>query len=478
MRPLARTGVALALVLGAAACSVGPEWMRPQTAAPAAWTEPPADSAVAWPSAEWWRGFGSGELDALIMAAQANNTDIAAAAARIAQADARARIAGAALYPEITGGADARRAYTGRANSLTGRSRTTVSYGATAAASYEIDFWGRNRAALTAAEALALASRFERETVAITVTSNVAATYFRILAFQDRLAIAHDNLANAERVLGVVQARVDAGAASDLELAQQRTVVANQRAALPPLEQQLRQSANALSVLLGAPPEAVAVRGGSLDMLRFPAVAPGLPSELLARRPDIANAEALLRSANADIRAARAALFPSIDLTGQGGFESVALASLFNSAGFFYSLVAGLTQPIFSGGRLEGQVELSQARYEELLQTYRATVIAAFADTEDALVALRQLARQQTLQEQAVAQAQRAFELADARFRAGAVDLLTVLDAQRSLFSARDQFVQIRSARLQALVSLFRALGGGWTPGEIPALSGAGQGAE
>jgi outer membrane protein, multidrug efflux system len=293
--------------------------------------------------------------------------------------------------------------------------------------------------------------------------ANVGTTYFSVLEFRDRLAIARDNLANAENVLAIVEARFNNGAASALDLAQQRTVVANQRAALPPLEQQLRQTENALAILLGQTPDALTIATGSLANVVLPDIAPGLPSELLNRRPDVANAEAQLIAANADINTARAQLFPSIQLTAQGGFASTALSSLFDGPGLFWSLVASVTQPIFEGGRLSGQVDLTEARYEELVQVYRGAVINAFRDTEDSLVAIRQLAEQQTLQEEAVRQAQTAFELADTRYRGGLDTLLNVLDAQRTLFQARDTLVQVRSARLQATVSLYRALGGGWS---------------
>lgn len=453
-----------AVALATAGCSIGPDYIRPEAPVPAAWRTTAPDEAVTWPSPEWWRGFGSPTLDDYILRAQRNNTDITGAAARVLQAVARARIAGANLLPSLDAGADVARSYTGGGTgSGSGRgSQTRTSYSASIAASYELDVWGRNRAALASAEALVLSSQYDREAVALTITADVATLYFQILELQDRLAIARDNLANAEQVLAVVEARVANGAASPLELAQQRTVVANQRASIPSLEQQLRQAENLLAVLLGEAPDAVAVPAGTLDAISIPTVAPGIPSELLTRRPDIRNAEAQLIAANADIKVARAALFPSIPLTGQAGFESLALSSLFDSGGFFYSLFAGVTQPIFQGGRLSGQVDLTEARYEELVQVYRQTVINAFSDVENALVAIRQLDRQQALQEEAVEQAQLAFELADARYRAGAVDLLTVLDAQRTLFQARDQLVQIKSDRLQATVSLFRALGGGW----------------
>lgn len=444
-------------------CTVGPDYQRPDIAIPATWKAEPEASSSPFPATDWWASFRSPELTAYIEQAKRANLDIAAAAARVAQADARVRIAGASLLPSVDGGADAARSRVGSRGSSSRGGNSVTSYSASLAASYELDFWGKNRSAIASARSLALASRYDRETVAITVLANVGTTYFTVLEFRDRLAIARDNLANAENVLAIVETRFANGAASALDVAQQRTVVANQRAALPALEQQLRQTENALAILLGEMPEAVTIAGGSLEDLTLPEVAPGLPSELLNRRPDIANAEAQLIAANADINTARAALFPSIRLTGQGGFESTALSSLFNGPGLFWSLVASVTQPIFEGGRLSGQVDLTEARYEELVQTYRSTVINAFRDAEDTLVAIRQLAEQEALQQEAVRQAQTAFELADTRYRGGIDTLLNVLDAQRNLFQARDQLIRIRSARLQAVVSLYRALGGGWS---------------
>ena len=447
------TPLSAALLLALGGCNLGPDFIKPLFEAPPAYKAPaeapaavPSAQPASWPEADWWRNFRAPALDAYMEAARKNNYDLAAAAARIVQADARARIAGAALLPTLDGTADASRSRSGTAGSTTSSSRSRQAsnrYSAGLLASYELDFWGRNRAGLESAEAASLASRYDSETVALTVMSDVATTYFQILEFQDRYAIARENLANAERVMAVVDARAQSGATSALEVAQQRTVVAQQRAALPPLEQGLRQSENALAVLLGQTPESVIVRTGTLDNVAAPAVAQ-------------------LLGANADIKAARAAFFPTIALTGQYGYQSAVLSSMFTGPGLFYSIAAGLTAPIFSGGQLEGQLELNKARYEELVQTYRKAVISAFTDVENSLTITQQTAEQQRLQEDAVEQARIAFELADARYRAGAVDLLTVLDSQRTLFSARDQLAQVKSARLQGVVSLYRALGGGW----------------
>jgi NodT family efflux transporter outer membrane factor (OMF) lipoprotein len=205
------------------------------------------------------------------------------------------------------------------------------------------------------------------------------------------------------------------------------------------------------------------LRGGGLERLTIPHVTPGLPSDLLAQRPDVREAEAQLAAAHANVAAARAAFFPSIQLTGEGGYASLALRTLFRPESAFYSLAAGLTQPIFDGHRLRGQLELQQGKREELIQNYRKAVIAAFADVESALIAMVQTAQRERLQREVVASSRRAFEIAETRLREGTVDLVTVLNTQLTLFQAADALAQARLARFQAIVSLFQALGGGWS---------------
>ena len=477
-RRLPRIAGPLVAALALAGCSLVPDFARPYIPMPEAWKDAPPPAAsqpvqpVSWPSTDWWRGFGSPPLDTLIATAERNNYDLGAAAARVLQADAQARIAGAPLLPALDGGAGASRSWarsSGSSSSSSSRSGAiiTTSLSANLSASYQLDLFGANRAALEAAEASALFSRFDRETVALTVVSSVANTYFQTVQFRDRLRVARRNLANALEVLQVVQARVDAGAASALDLAQQQTIVAQQRAAIPPLETQLRQSENALAILIGAAPAATTIGGNSIMGIAPPAVAPGLPSALLARRPDIQSAEAQLVSANAQIGVARAAFFPTISLTAETGYASASLGSLFHPASALSSVASSLVQPIFEGGRLEGGLDLAKGRYAELVANYRKAVISAFADVESALVAVQRTAEQETLQAQAVQQARLAYSLAETRYRAGAVDLLTVLDAQRTLFAAEDQLVQVRLARLQAAVAMFKALGGGWQASDI-----------
>lgn len=466
--------VAVTILAGCA----GPEDDKPTLDIPGGWkAEGPAGTS--WPDTTWWRAFGSPQLDRLIQTAQRNNQDIGAAAARVLQADAQARIAGAPLLPSV--GADGNashsvspeRRISGFGGTSTSSRTISDQFSAELSASYEIDLWGKNRSALQSAQASALASRYDRDTVALTVTASTATTYMQILEFQDRLAIAKDNLANAQQVLNIVLAQEQAGAASALNVAQQRTVVAQQKAAIPPLEQQRQQSETALALLLGEPPERLSLGRQPLDELDVPTIGAGLPSSLLDRRPDVQNADALLAAARFNVKEAKAALFPSIQLTGSGGFQSAALGTLFNSANTIYSLAAGLTQPIFEGGALRGQIQLSEAQYQELGQTYVKTVLAAFGDVENALIAARQTALAYQAQQEVVAQAREAFRLSEAQYTAGAVDLLTVLNAQQSYFSARDQLVQAKSNRLQAAVALYKALGGGWTAGSVKAAAGS-----
>ncbi|HXF87091.1 MAG TPA: efflux transporter outer membrane subunit [Xanthobacteraceae bacterium] len=451
-----------------AGCLVGREKPDAALDIPGAYRTPVRNPDTALPTPDWWRGFRSRQLTGLVEEALTSNLDIAAAVARIVQADAQARIAGAALLPAVQLDADYSRSRSSRTTSpssgtSSGGSTRTL-YSTSLSASYEIDFWGKNRAALLAAENAAVASRFDREVVALTTVVSVATAYFQVAAAQERLRVARDNLAAAERVLGVIRDRFSVGTASALDVAQQESLVAAQRAAIPPLVQTLQQNIAVLALLIGRPPARVTITGSNLWQLAIPAVTPGLPSDLLTRRPDVREAEAQLAAANANVEAARAAFFPSIQLTGQGGYQSALLRTLVRPESTFFSLAAGLTQPIFDGALLQGQFDLQHGRQDELLQNYRRAVINAFTDVERALVAVQQTAEQERLQRDVVSSSRRAFEIAEQRLREGTVDLVTVLQTQQALFQGLDNLAQVRLARLLAVLSLFQALGGGWSP--------------
>lgn len=449
--------LALVASLGLAGCGFTASPAPQVVQAPAAWSAPaPAGSRDVWPDAAWWQGFGSAELNELIAEAKTNNSDLGQAAARVAQAEAQLRGAGASLWPSLSAslGGDARRAG--------GDNAWGDAYSAGLSASYEVDFWGANAADRASAAASLDASRFDRETVALTVTSGVATTYLQVLSLRDRLDVARRNLGIAEDVLRLVQVKVGAGAASDLDLAQQRTLVAQRRAAIPPLEQQLREQMTALAVLLGRVPGGFAVAGQSLDPVKVPAVTAGLPASLLQRRPDLKTAEARLIGADADIQAARAAFFPQVSLSAGMVLTDGALGGVFSLSNAAYTIGASLVQAVFDGGQRQAARDLAEARKVELLESYRGAILNAFRDAEVALGAVDALNRQRLLQDEVLAQARRALELSQAQYRAGSSDLLSVLSAQQTLYSAEDAVAQVKLSALQALVTLYRVLGGGW----------------
>ena len=444
-------------VLALAGCAYTPDSRLPEVEMPAtlATTGGPGD----WPDTGWWRAFGSPALDMLIAAARTRNPDLAIALARVDRAAAAARIAGARLLPAVVGSGSANR----QGQRTGGESTHSTSFGAALAASYEVDLWGLNSASAAAARARLAASRYDRQIVALALTADVAGFYFEVLSVRDRLRLAQDSLVNARAVLRLVEARERAGTALGGEVAQQRALVASQESVIPALEQQETVAMAALAVLLDRPAQTLAVPGDSLDALRMPAVAPGQPSTLLVRRPDIASAEAALAAADADVAAARAAMLPRIDLTTAGSVDHVVIGGATGGVSTLaYSLAAGIAQTIFDGGALAGRRELTEAQRRALIAAYRSAVANAFADVETALKAIERLDRQATSQQTVLAESRRAFTLAEAQYRAGAADLLTVLDTQRSLYSAQDTLARLRFARLQARVDLFTALGGGW----------------
>jgi multidrug efflux system outer membrane protein len=444
-------------------CSVGSKYKHIETDSPKVWENSDKNtqdknSAL---SQEWWKEFHSDKLTALMGEAQNSNYDIKSAIARVKQADAQVRVAGASLFPEIDASGGVLR--TG------GKSATANSYNGSLSASYEIDFWGKNRAAKESAKALAGASRFDKQTVALTVSSNVATTYLNILAASDRLKAGENNLANTKKLLDAIRKRFDQGLATALDVAQQENEAATQEAALPGLKQQIQQNKNALAILLGKMPESfegVSEEKG-LDGLSAPVVVPGLPSELLQRRPDVQVAEANLIAANADITNARAAMFPNIALTASGGYTSGAFSALFEPGSALWSLGGSIAQPIFMGGALKGQLDFSKARYDELLNAYHQSVILAFSDVENALVAVEQTEATEKAQNEAQRTARNAYDLSQKQFSGGVIDIITVLNTQRVLFSAEDAYIQAKLAHLQAIVGLYRALGGGWQMQDI-----------
>ncbi len=467
--------VVLVLLAG---CSLGPDYVRPEAETPAAYRATAQTAARAWPDNGWWRGFGSLELNGLIDDARAQNFDLAAAVARVQQVDAQLRISGAALLPtaDVQGRQDwSRSASSGRSLSGFAGGSRGITYRETRTSqlslgvSWELDFWGRLRATRDASLANALASRFDQQTVALTVVTSVASTWFQACALRDRLDVSARNLADAEFILRAITARQAAGTASLLDVSQQEALVAAIRTTQPALRSQLEQQVNALGLLTGRPPSAITVRPDTLVALKLPEVAAGLPSELLARRPDVATAEARLQVANADIRVARANFYPQVTLSGTAGWSSLALGTLFGPGSLFATAAANAVQPVFNNGLLTAQFDQSRGRYDELLANYRTAVLQAFTDVENGIQTYGFATEQQRLSEIAVSIAQRSSDIARAQLLAGTVDIVTALQVQTTLFNDLDTLAQIRLSRFQSLLSLYKALGGGWSDRDVQA---------
>jgi multidrug efflux system outer membrane protein len=471
MKNVFRTSVAVALVCCLSGCAIVSPQLKPDVPVAGTWNEAtPADAAAGSPT--WWKGFGSTELQSLIDEALAGSPDLAIATERVTQAEAQVRVAGASLFPVLSAdaGASGHRTSTVGGAKSAGPAVIDSAGNVGLTVSYELDLWGKNRAAVRSAESSAAAAQFDRDTARLTLASGVATSYFDVLALRARLAIARDNLATAQRVLDIVSARARDGVASALDVSRQEATVLSQQAALLPLEQQERQTLAALAVLVGRPPEGFDVKGTTVADVAVPAIDAGLPADLLVRRPDLASAEAQLAAANADVAAARAALLPSITLTGTAGLASSALTALASGgATAAIGIAASLLQPIFDGGRLRGQTAIAESKERELVETYRKAILAAFEDVEQALAGTSRLGQQEQLQADVQAHAQESLRLAEIRYKDGADDLLTVLDAQRTLFAAQDQLAQVQLNRLQAAVSLYKALGGGWSGSETVA---------
>lgn len=470
--PLRLLYLAFSLFVAACVGGCGLDWDPPDATVqtPDAFRAAKPKSAPPIPSGSYWAAeFGSPELTRIVELALAQNLDIAAAVARIAQADAQARISSSALWPNVTMNNIAQR--TQIPGTLNPNVRPTSPmrvnfFQLGLNASYEVDFWGKNQDASNAARLLAVASRFDCDTVTIATVASVANSYFLILATQDRLRILYNNIRIAETVLGAVKARLDVGAATAIDYWQQESIVATLRAQVPALEETLRQTKNILAVLLAVPPEGIDFKGGALARLHFPQLKPGLPSELLLRRPDVASAEAGLGSAQFSVLRARAAFFPSIQLTGLYGVQSAALKTLFRPEAIAWQIAANLTQPLFDGYNLQGQFFLQQGRYAELAQIYKKSILTALSDTENALIAIAETARQLKLQAEAVATAKHAYEAEHARLIEGVVDIATLSITETTLFQNEDLLAVVRLAYFQSATGFFQAVGGGWSDKE------------
>jgi NodT family efflux transporter outer membrane factor (OMF) lipoprotein len=395
----------------------------------------------------FWQAFENEDLNRVVDLALAQNLDLQAALFRVEQARAQAKVAGAALLPSVDVGGGASQNYQEVTNTSRWQGLTTLSY--------ELDLWGKNRSQAEAANYRAEASQYNRDALRLIITADATVLYTQILGFTERIRVAETNLRNAEEVLRIIEARYREGGVSALEVSQQKVAVNNIRAALTTLVAQRATTLNALAILLGQAPQHFEGPEAELSSLSVPAVDLTPPASLLTNRPDIRSTEAGLLAANADIGAARAAFFPSLQL----GIDTSLIAAGLNPATAALSLASNVLAPIFSGGRLEGNLANVTARQKELAAQYQQTVLTAFREVEDALAARKNTDQQAVLARQSVQEAQNAYTIAKARFDAGSIDYLTLLETQRSLSQAEDNQIVATVAQLESFVQLRKALG-------------------
>ncbi len=448
MRKSFVSGVLL-VSLGLSACSLAPNYQRPPLNLPMGWSDVPGVAVDSQQSATpFWQELGSEDLNQVMKIALAQNLDLEAALHRVEQARAQAKVAGSALYPSVQAGGSASRTYQDPQNTKAAQGFGSISY--------EIDLWGKNRNQTAAAKYRAEGSEYDRDALRLVIAADTAAFYTQALSLNERIRIAENNWKNAEEVLRIIEARYGAGSVSGLEVSQQRVAVNNFRATLTALTQQRSTALNALAILLGQAPQNLSAPQGDLARLKVPAVSLTPPASLLTARPDIQSGETALRAANADIGTARALFFPSLTLGADAGIA----AGFGHPAASAVSLAANVLAPIFTGGKLTGNLEGVTARQKELAAQYRKTVLTAFQEVEDALAALKSNNEQAVLSLESVRESQNAYDIAKARFDAGAIDYLTLLETQRSLYQAQDNQVSIRQGQLDAFLQLRKALGG------------------
>lgn len=406
----------------------------------------------------WWKSFGSPGLSELIAAAQANNPDLNIATERVRQAELQMKIANASLFPSLGLSASSGERKTKAIDS------DWVNSGSSSAgltANYELDLWGGAMADRHAAKASYKATVFSNEASRLSVSATVATNWFNYLALQERIASTQKNIAIAERIQKIVDSLYRNGVSSASDVAVQKTNLLNQQNSLLPLQLQLDQTRAAIALLVGQVPQGYQLPTEQLNDMAIPTINAGVPVDVITRRPDLASSEAQLQSAAANVYAARTALLPSAQLSanmGRSAGELFALNPATQTAGWSLSLA----QTIFAGGRIKNQVSLSESRRVELVEQYRKSILTALQEVDDALNRTSITATQESNQQQIVAQAERSLKLVEARYREGSGDLLSLLDAQRSLFQAQDSLLQQRLARLKAAVDLYKALGGGW----------------
>jgi outer membrane protein, multidrug efflux system len=467
-------GAFIALCLSG--CTVGPNYKRPSVEVPSAYKEPPPQG---WKEAaphdeiakgNWWEAFGDAQLNDLETQALAANPTLQAAVARVTQARANVRITRAALFPTVNVEPSVSRARASAAGSdapnTVNRPFTNNQITLPLDVSYEVDLWGRVRRSVESARAQAQASQADYENILLTLKSDVAQDYFSLRYVDIDRGILSNNIELLKKALDLTQARHAGGVASGLDVSEAETLLATTQAAYIGLGVQRAQFEHALAVLVGKPAAQFSVPEKAFA-LEPPAIPSGLPSDLLERRPDVAEAERQMASANAQIGVARAAFFPALNLTGGAGYLSDDIVKLFNVSSSIWSIAANASQPLYAGGSISANYARSRAAYDESVANYRQQVLLAFKEVEDGLSGLRVLEEQEAAQNKAVASSRKTLAISTARYKEGLAVFFEVIDAQRSVLENEEESAQLRELRLLTTVQFIQALGGGWQESKI-----------
>ena len=428
------------------ACNLAHQTPPPIINAPTHWQHAQEGNAVI--DQHWWQAFGSTQLNSLIAEALRSNNDLEAGKQRVEQARAQALIAGAPLWPMLSLGANVNAERSQQGN----RDQQTGSF----SIAYEVDLWGSNRARRAAGAALALSENAALAALQLVITAEVTQNYFTLSALDQRQRIAEHYQNSVADTLTIIQARFKAGAVSKLDVLQQQTELATARANLALLKQQVMVAANSLAILLGRPPQRADFKIEPFTVFTPPQPIATQPASLLQRRPDLHQIEMTLTAAQANITVARAAFYPRLQLNLEP------LASTAQPGSVALTLLAGLTQPIFQGGQLQGEWQRTLARHAELLANYRQTLLTALTEVENAALTRQQASLREQALNQAVQQARAAYQLSQTRYQVGLIDYPTLLNTQRSLLNAENNQIQAQLDVLIAAANLYKALGGGW----------------
>ncbi|MFZ3039240.1 MAG: efflux transporter outer membrane subunit [Polynucleobacter sp.] len=435
----------------------------------------PADQQLPSPKEQWWQDFGSEELNGIVETALKNNFDLRIAIARVSQTRAQADIVKSTQYPTID--ANVRYGIQGptpgpgyAANTSQWNSQPLWQAGALV--SYEVDIWGKKGFDTKAAFSQALASEFNRQAVALSLVGDVMTVYFQVVSLDERITVSERNLEAIRGVGRGLERRVDLGDATLIDLSQQLILQNNTDALVTGLKLQRERSINRLAALLGTTSSSIKIKAKSVEEFSAPIVAPGLPSDLLCRRPDIRRAEASLEGAEADLLAARANLFPTFAITGGGGYGSFLLSQLTMPQSLFYNISSNLVQNIFDAGKRRAQIQLASAKNVELLEGYANTVVGAMRDVEDGLSSVALTAKAYAALNESRNRAQRLALMSAKVVERGGMDYVQLYEIQRTVIASEDAAITARGDQLVASVNLYKAIGGGMKLDNDPCLGG------